>query len=210
MPGEPRARRSVPFPAVRRLFPGGAAVLSAVNTACHEPQRGPGLVGAQLRLVDQRVRVVEQRGAVLRVGEIETSAAGAAGVVGERRLLGERHRLVALRIAALGARVVLRRCFEHLGVTVGHPLREQIGGDRDPGVTAYALLVGRSGDAGEREQAGGAACGSAAPRRTLADSVAETVNSAQEYFFLGRPRAFAAGGIIIGQAVASHVGGAPP
>ncbi|MGW9134305.1 hypothetical protein [Streptomyces sp. NPDC055681] len=44
----------------------------------------------------------------------------------------------------------------------------------------------------------------------MSDSVAEAVNSAQEYFFFGRPRAFAADGIIIGQAVASHVGGAPP
>lgn len=31
--------------------------------------------------------------------------------------------------------------------------------------------------------------GSAAPRRTLSDSVAEPVNSAQEYFFFGQPRA---------------------
>lgn len=38
--------------------------------------------------------------------------------------------------------------------------------------------------------------GSAAPRRTLSDSVAEAVNSAQEYSFFGQLRAFAADGIM--------------
>ncbi|WP_405891610.1 hypothetical protein [Streptomyces sp. NBC_01527] len=58
-----------------------------------------------------------------------------------------------------------------------------------------ALLVRRSGDAGESEQAGGTARGIGHTETHLVRLRAEAINSAQEYSFFGRPRAFAADGV---------------
>lgn len=130
-----------------------------------EPHRGAALPRGQLGLVDEVQRVVQNRGRVRRIEQLEVGGAG-GGVVGERGLFGEEDRFVAPRAVRRAA----RQGPDHLGIGCGHAPGQRLGGGGDLGVAVRLRLPRGRDDAAEGEQPGGAAggIGRAEPYRVLA------------------------------------------